>query len=134
MSEEHIPEGHDKPGHEESHMEGGAHAAAVGGHAHEGPTVKTYFVIFGALSVFTLLSFLFNECARHDIISHFTSFVLIMAVAVCKAVLVAAYFMHLVVDWGKIFIIIVPTLILAPMLLIVLLPDIVLAWQQFVMP
>jgi caa(3)-type oxidase subunit IV len=49
-------------------------------------------------------------------------------VAVCKAVLVGMFFMHLKYDWGKLYFIIVPISILGLMMMIVLLPDIVLAW------
>jgi len=37
--------------------------------AHHGPDVKSYLVIFGALSVFTAISFVVNEFVRHDTIS-----------------------------------------------------------------
>jgi cytochrome c oxidase subunit 4 len=117
MSEEHSP-AEARAGHDEQH----------------GPTVKTYMVIFGALTAFTAISFVFNGMARAEMISHFTSFMIILGVAVCKATLVGMYFMHLILDWGKVFIMIVPALILGPMLMIVLLPDIVLAWQNLVFP
>ena len=132
MSEEHspeTPESKETPSHEAAgHDEHAGH-----GH-HEGPSVKTYFVIFAALTIFTAVSFVANYFAHHPedkpTISLFTSFAIILGVAVCKATLVGMYFMHLVVDWGKVFIIIVPALILGPMLMIVLLPDIVLAWRN----
>jgi caa(3)-type oxidase subunit IV len=95
---------------------------------HDGPSLKTYQIIFGALLGFTLISFVANELVRHQVISTGMSFTIIMGVAVCKATLVGAYFMHLVLDWGKVMMMILPALILGPMLMIVLLPDIVLAW------
>ena len=110
------------------------HAAAAHAHAHEGPSIKTYFVIFAALSIFTVVSFIANYCAHQHIITHFTSFAIILGVAICKATLVGMYFMHLIFDWGKVFIMIVPALILGPMLMIVLLPDIVLAWRNILSP
>lgn len=110
-----------------------ASAEAHADHHHE-PHVKTYMVIFGALSVFTLISFVFNTLATHHVITHTTSFIAIMSVAVVKALLVATWFMHLIVDWGKLFVFIVPAMILAPLLMIVLMPDIVLAWWRVVLP
>ena len=98
---------------------------------HHGPNVQAYLVIFGALSIFTVLSFAFNGAARSDMISHTTSFVLILGVAVIKATLVGMYFMHLKFDWGRVFFMIIPAFILATVLVIVLLPDIVLAWHNY---
>ncbi len=97
---------------------------------HAGINVKMYFVIFGALAVFTAVSFIVNEAVRHDVLSVYAGFVLIMSVAVCKAVLVAMYFMHLKIDWTKLYFVIVPVMLLAVMMIIVLLPDVVLAWHH----
>ena len=47
-----------------------------------------------------------------------------------KALLVGAYFMHLVFDWGRLYFVIIPVVIMATMLVVVLLPDIVLAWRR----
>jgi len=110
-----------------------ASAEAHADHHHE-PNVKTYLIIFGALSGFTLVSFVFNTLANAGTITHTTSFIAIMSVAVVKALLVATWFMHLIVDWGKLFVLIIPALILGPLLMIVLLPDIVLAWWNVTMP
>jgi caa(3)-type oxidase subunit IV len=100
--------------------------------AHHGPSVQTYLVIFGALLIFTTVSFVANYLAREDVgaISHVTSFVVILGVAVCKAVLVAMYFMHLKFEWGKLYFLVIPVMILTVMMMIVLLPDIVLAWPH----
>jgi cytochrome c oxidase subunit 4 len=100
---------------------------------HHGPKVQAYLVIFGALSIFTLLSFVFNYAARTEppIITHTTSFLLILAVAVIKASLVGMYFMHLKFDWSKLYFMIVPAFILGTMMIFVLLPDIVLAWHNY---
>jgi cytochrome c oxidase subunit 4 len=103
---------------------------AHGAEAHHGPSVKLYLIIFGALLVFTTVSFLANEMVRHDMIPVAVSFIVIMGVAVCKAVLVAMYFMHLKFEWGKLYFLVVPVLILTVMMMIVLLPDIVLAWPH----
>jgi len=118
-----------------SESSAGASAAGHDAHDHhDGPSMQTYYVIFGALLAFTVVSFIANTLANAGVISHVTSFIIILGVAFCKATLVAMYFMHLVVDWNKVFIMIVPALILGPMLMIVLLPDIVLAWWNAVIP
>ena len=97
---------------------------------HGGSGVTPYLVIFGALSVFTVLSFVGNYLVRNDIIRPHTGFALILGVAICKAVLVAMFFMHLRFDWSRVYFMIVPVMILGTMMVIVLLPDIVLAWHH----
>ncbi|MBL8798500.1 MAG: cytochrome C oxidase subunit IV family protein [Planctomycetia bacterium] len=117
----------------------GETAAAPAGHTghdehHDGPSMQTFYVVFGALLAFTVVSFIANTLSNAHVISTFTSFVIILGVALCKATLVALYFMHLIVDWRKVFITIVPALVLGPMLMVVLLPDIVLAWKRVIVP
>lgn len=90
---------------------------------------KPYLVVFVLLSIFTLVSFVANYFVQHDSISAATGFVLILGVAVVKAVLVATYFMHLKWDWSKLYFLIIPAFVLAPMALFALLPDIVLYWK-----
>ncbi len=58
-----------------------------------------------------------------------TSFIIIIGVAVIKAFLVGLIFMHLNFDWGRVYFIIVPIGILAVMMVLVVMPDIVIAWQ-----
>ena len=96
-----------------------------GSEHHSGLTLQAYLVVFGALSIFTAVSF----AANHYIGRNLQSFGIILAVAVVKAILVGVYFMHLKVDWPKLYFLIFPTFILAAMFMVVLLPDIVLAWQ-----
>jgi caa(3)-type oxidase subunit IV len=91
--------------------------------------VKAYFTVFIALSVFTAVSFAANWAAHHDYISSFTSFAIILGVAIIKAFLVGLIFMHLNFDWGKVYFIIVPIFILGVMMMMVLMPDIVIPWQ-----
>jgi len=100
--------------------------------AAHGPPVRTYLVIFVALLVFTSVSFIANWLAHPEVavIGRVTSFVIILSVAVCKAVLVAMYFMHLKFEWGKLYFLVVPVMILTVMMMIVLLPDIVLTWPH----
>lgn len=92
--------------------------------ADHGPNVQAYLVVFGALSVFTGLSFAFYEMFPRSI-----SFLLILIVAVAKATLVGMYFMHLKFDWPKLYFMIIPAFILATMMMIVLMPDIVVGWH-----
>src|SRR5215469_3387436 len=91
--------------------------------------VKAYFTVFIALSIFTAISFLANEAVRQGWIGVHTSFAIIIGVAVIKAFLVGLIFMHLNFDWGKVYFIIVPIFILGVMMMLVLMPDIVIAWQ-----
>jgi caa(3)-type oxidase subunit IV len=91
--------------------------------------VKAYFAVFIALSVFTLVSFIANYGVRQGWLGVETSFVIILGVAIIKAFLVGLIFMHLNFDWGRVYFIIVPISILGVMMMIVLMPDIVMAWQ-----
>ena len=98
---------------------------------HHGPGVRAYLVIFAALAVFTAVSFFANFYTHppHDYLTADESFTIILGVAVVKAALVGAYFMHLVVDWRRLYFLLVPAFILGTMMIFVLLPDIVLAWR-----
>jgi cytochrome c oxidase subunit IV len=99
-------------------------------HEHHGPGFQAYIVIFVALSVFTAISFIVNYLVRAGSLTAHTGFALILGVAVVKAVLVGTYFMHLILDWPKLYYLIFPTFILGTMFIIVLLPDIVLTWPH----
>jgi heme/copper-type cytochrome/quinol oxidase subunit 4 len=96
--------------------------------------VKAYFTVFIALSIFTAISFLANEAVRQGWIDVNTSVTIIMVVAVIKAFLVGLIFMHLNFDWGRVYFIIVPIGILGVMMMMVLMPDIVIAWQPSQQP
>lgn len=98
--------------------------------AHAGVGVRPYLVVFTALVIFTAISFLANYAVQAKLISPNASFATVLGVAVCKAVLVATFFMHLKYDWFRLYFVIVPVMILAVMMIIVFLPDIVLAWHQ----
>jgi caa(3)-type oxidase subunit IV len=91
---------------------------------------KAYITVFIALSVFTAVSFVANEAVRHDLISTMASAVIIMIVAVIKAGCVAYIFMHLKQDWGKVYCIMIPVIIMGVMMMIVLMPDGVLGWHH----
>ena len=78
-------------------------------HAAHGPTsIRPYIVIFVLLSIFTSISFLVNLFVRDSYIAVGTGFVIIMGVAVVKALCVVAYFMHLKWDWGRVYFLVVP--------------------------
>ena len=99
-------------------------------HDEHGPGFKAYMVIASILLVFTVISFVVNYFVRHGSLTSTAGFTIILSVAVCKATLVGLYFMHLILDWGKVFYFIIPAFILGAMMMIVLLPDIVLAWHR----
>ncbi len=94
--------------------------------SHSAAVFKAYMVVAVALSIFTASSFFFNWLARHGTIGHYTSFVLILGVAVVKAMLVAIIFMHLKWDWKLLYYLIIPSFILGAMMMMVLMPDILL--------
>ena len=104
-----------------------AHPAEA--HPH-GPNVAAYFMVFGALAVFTGLSFVANLMERDGYFSKSAAFAIILGVAVVKAALVGAIFMHLKWDWGRLYFLIIPALVLGPMLIFALLPDLVLYWRN----
>jgi caa(3)-type oxidase subunit IV len=99
--------------------------------AHAGPDFRLYMIIFGALSVFTTLSFVVNWAIRILGLEAHVGAVIIMGIAVVKACLVAAIFMHLKWDWSKLYFLIFPAFILGVMMMMVLLPDLVwhTAWK-----
>ena len=101
-------------------------------HGDHGANVKMYLIVFVALAFFTWTSFFANYIAsgEHPWISKFASFAIILGVAVVKAGLVGWVFMHLAFDWRKLYFMIFPAFILGAMMMMVLLPDIVLAWQR----
>ena len=97
-----------------------------------GRMVRLYLTVFIALAVFTLISFVANFAAseEHQWISKGFSFAIILGVAVVKAGLVGYVFMHLMSDWRKLYFMIFPAFILGAMMIMVLLPDFVIAWQR----
>jgi caa(3)-type oxidase subunit IV len=97
---------------------------------HHDSVFKAYLAVFIALSGFTAVSFIANWFAQRDYISVTAAVSVIMIVAVIKACLVGYIFMHLKWDWYKLYFMIVPAFIIGTMMIIVLLPDIVLAWPH----
>lgn len=102
------------------------------GEGHGGGNVTMYMVVFAALCVFTIISFIVNGAVRADppALTKEAGFGLILGVAVCKAILVGMIFMHLKWDWGRLYFMIIPVMILGILLMAVLMPDIVLGWKE----
>lgn len=98
--------------------------------AHDDGHLRAYLIVFGLLCIFTAVSFVCNELERHEQISKHASLAMIMGVAVIKAICVAVIFMHLKQDWGKVFFIVIPVSIMSVMMIIVFLPDILIAWHH----
>src|SRR5688500_4724636 len=96
------------------------------GGEHGGNLFRIYMIVAGVLAVCTLASFLFNGMARAQWIAVILSFVLILSVAIVKAVLVGLYFMHLKWDWKLLYFLIIPAFILGAMMMFVLMPDILI--------
>ena len=94
--------------------------------SHNEPTDKMYLAIAASLAGLTIVSYVGDllHMPRPALIC------LVLAVAVVKASLVAAFFMHLKVDWTKVKVMIIPALILAAVLVFALLPDITLAMRE----
>jgi len=90
---------------------------------HHGNLFRVYMIVAVALAVCTASSFLFNRLAEAHTISHTTSFVLILGVAILKAAMVGWIFMHLKWDWNLVYFIIVPIFILGMMMAMVFMPD-----------
>lgn len=110
-----------------SHAAHGSHGAATHAHAeHHGPTFQSYMIVFGILLVCTAISFIANAIFG---IGNWRGVAIIMLVSICKATLVAMFFMHLKYDWMKLYFLVFPVVILTVMMVIVLLPDVVLDWH-----
>jgi cytochrome c oxidase subunit IV len=100
----------------------------IGSGDQHGPSLRSYYIIFGALCIFTLVSFVVNYFLSHT--DPHAGMAIIMAVAVCKATLVGMFFMHLKYEWMKLYFLIVPVAILCVMMMIVLMPDGVVYWHS----
>jgi caa(3)-type oxidase subunit IV len=111
------------PAHPNTHAADAAHAEHHEAHISD----KTFLQVFGALLVATAATFAANQFLGEKF--KLAAFIIIALIAIAKATLVVVYFMHMVLDWKKLFLFIVPVMILAPLIVIVLWPDIVLAWR-----
>ena len=94
--------------------------------AHNEPSDKMYLAIAASLAGLTIVSYVGDllHLPRPALIG------LVLLVALVKATLVAAFFMHLKVDWTKVKVMIVPALVLAAVLVFALLPDMTLAMRE----
>ena len=101
-----------------------------GAHDHHGPSMAVYMAIFAALCFFTAASFFANWLVAAEVLSVGASVAIIIGVAIIKATLVGMFFMHLKFDWGNLYYLVIPVLILTFMMVIVLLPDVVFAWNE----
>jgi cytochrome c oxidase subunit IV len=98
--------------------------------AHGPANTRPYIVVFVALCLFTAVSFFVNYFVREGHIANGTGFVIILSVAVVKALCVVTIFMHVKWDWSRLYFLIIPALVLAPMLVFALLPDLVIYWHN----
>jgi caa(3)-type oxidase subunit IV len=94
--------------------------------AHNEPSDKLYLSIAASLGGLTIISYIGDmlHMPRPALIT------LVLLVALIKATLVAAFFMHLTFDWTKVKIMIIPAIVLAAVLVFALLPDITLATRD----
>ena len=88
--------------------------------------VRLYYKVFGTLLVLTLLT----VAVSYLHLPHTPAVIVALAIAALKASLVATFFMHLVLDWKKLYFMIIPALVLGVLMILVLLPDIVLIWRD----
>jgi caa(3)-type oxidase subunit IV len=109
-------------------MEPQTHGTPAGHEGGHDDHFKAYIAVFILLCVFTAVSFVVNYFLGET--QPMLSMWIILAVAVVKALCVAVIFMHLRQDWGNVYFIIVPVCIMGVMMIIVFLPDIVLAWHN----
>jgi cytochrome c oxidase subunit IV len=84
-----------------------------------------YIAVFGALCVFTALSVAFDLMSFSN---HAITIVLVLAVAVAKALCVMMFFMHLKFEGNWKYVLLAPTTILAIGLPLALVPDIGVAY------
>jgi cytochrome c oxidase subunit 4 len=103
----------------DTHATDAAHAAHD---AHDHPSERTYMMVFAFLCVFTAVSFL--TVSTYWPLSPDAGHTVVMIVAVVKALLVAMFFMHLKYDWFRVYVMVVPALILGTGLILALMPDI----------
>lgn len=89
---------------------------------HESHIHPNYLAIFGYLVVLTAASF--ATLALHERLAATLIVLFVLAVAVCKASLVAMFFMHLKFEGLWKYVLLVPTLFIATVLVLALLPDV----------
>ena len=90
-----------------------------------------YIAVFGALCIFTALSVAFDLMSFSN---HAITIVLVLAVAVAKALCVVMFFMHLKFEGNWKYVLLAPTTILAIGLPLALVPDIGVAYYTPLAP
>jgi caa(3)-type oxidase subunit IV len=100
-------------------------AHAMGHADHAGPRFQDYMRTFYALMVLTVLSYLVYVTLGHG----WEALIFIMILAIIKASLVIAVFMHLWIDFRKVYGIMVPVIILCIMSTCIFLVDQVEAFR-----
>ena len=90
-----------------------------------------YLAVFGALCVFTLMSVVFDVVSFEN---KAVTIVLVMAVAIAKAMCVMMFFMHLKFEGNWKFVLLAPTTILAIGLPLALMPDIGVSYYTTMAP
>lgn len=90
-----------------------------------------YIAVFGALCIFTALSVAFDLMSFSN---HAITIVLVLAVAVAKALCVMMFFMHLKFEGNWKYVLLAPTTILAIGLPLALVPDIGVAYYTPLAP
>lgn len=108
--------------HDHGHAGGHGHAGEHEHHSHG----ATYASVFGALIVFTIISFAADKMKFLD---HKIVVCVVMAVAVCKALCVMLYFMHLKFERAWKYLLLAPTFVLAFTIPFALAPDI--GWHYY---
>lgn len=108
------------------HANGAGHAA----HAPHG-SPALYLTVFGLLCVLTGASFCtYTDWWRHNV-PQLAGWYFMLAVAVCKALLVAMFFMHLRWEASWKYVLTIPTLFMAVFLMVALIPDIGMRYRNY---
>jgi caa(3)-type oxidase subunit IV len=102
------------------------HAAAAHAHDHAGPRLQDYLRTFYALMVLTVASYVVYVTMGHGL----GAAMIILVLAVFKATLIISIFMHLWIDIGKLYGIIIPVVILCIMSTCIFLVDQVVVWRH----
>lgn len=93
-----------------------------------------YVLVFFALCGFTALSVVFDVFDALSLHNHAVKIVLVMAVAVAKALCVMMFFMHLKFEGNWKYVLLAPTTILAIGLPLALMPDVGVAYYTSTAP
>lgn len=99
------------------------HTAPAHDAHHDAHPEPNYMGVFYILCACTAVSFI---TVSHFWVSNLgaqSGHMVVMLVAVIKALLVAMYFMHLKYDWFRVYGMMIPTMIMGTLLVLALLPD-----------